>query len=364
MNKIAQNIISKFGGQVALAKLMGKTQSTISYWATSGIPAKWHSVLIKLAKANDIYLSPEDFIPIETTTTTAIEDPKSYIPRATHCGTVDIGKASLAAYVLDNGQRVFNCKSLAENLFDTTSFDIHSYIGVQNLKPFLPQDLQLTAGNEKSQAFVRFDIGASGSCKESVGLPVERFIDLCKAYVDLSFTDQATEKQKSIAQKAMQFIMACSKIGIIALVDEATGYQYERETNALQLKLKLFLNEEMREWEKTFPDELWIEFGRLTKWTGSVHQRPKWWGKLVNELIYGYLDKDVLQWLKTNAPKPIGGQQYHQWLSTQYGLKKLNDHLWMTIGISKTCDNMKELQRIMAERFGGQWIQLSMYLKT
>jgi hypothetical protein len=70
---------------------------------------------------------------------------------------------------------------------------------------------------------------------------------------------------------------------------------------ALQLKLHLFLGEEMRKWERTFPDQLWIEFGRLTKWTGPVHSRPKYWGKLVNELIYEYLDRDDGCSLQNNA---------------------------------------------------------------
>ncbi len=61
----------------------------------------------------------------------------------------------------------------------------------------------------------------------------------------------------------------------------------------------------------------------VTNWKGNVQNRPKYWGNLVNELIYQYLDPDVFDWLKTNAPAPRHGQNYHQWLSSQYGLKKL-----------------------------------------
>jgi P63C domain len=50
---------------------------------------------------------------------------------------------------------------------------------------------------------------------------------------------------------------------LIALIDEATGYQYERAEDALQVKLRAFIADELRAWEKTFPDELWEEFGRL-----------------------------------------------------------------------------------------------------
>ena len=107
-----------------------------------------------------------------------------------------------------------------------------------------------------------------------------------------------------MALKAGMFLAACAKVGLDALIDEVTGHQYDRAEDALAIKLKAYLADEMRKWEKTFPDELWIEFGRLTNWHGTVTHRPKYWGKLVMELVYEYLDADVTQWLKENAPKP------------------------------------------------------------
>lgn len=165
-----------------------------------------------------------------------------------------------------------------------------------------------------------------------------------------------------IGIKASGFLQASAKTGIVALVDEATGYQFDRPIDALQLKMKLFLEEEMRKWEKTFPDQLWIEFGRLTSWKGTLHQRPKYWGKLVMELIYGYLDPDVAKWLKENAPKPIGSLSYHRWLTEQYGLKKLVEHIWMTIGMASACTSMAELRRKMGEKFGRIPVQLTLFL--
>jgi len=47
-------------------------------------------------------------------------------------------------------------------------------------------------------------------------------------------------------------------------------------------------------------------------WEGSVQQRPMDWGKLVNELVYQYLDADVFDWLKNNASPSRHGQNYHQ----------------------------------------------------
>lgn len=59
----AKEIIDRFGGQTALAKLLGKGQSTVAYWAKSGtIPARWHGPLLDLAAEKGVALSPHDFM--------------------------------------------------------------------------------------------------------------------------------------------------------------------------------------------------------------------------------------------------------------------------------------------------------------
>ena len=82
------------------------------------------------------------------------------------------------------------------------------------------------------------------------------------------------------------------------------------------------------------------------------------------ELVYEYLDKDVAQWLKDNAPKPRHGQNYHQWLSSQYGLQKLVEHIWKLIGIAKTCENMVDLKEKMAILHGRTPVQYRFYLPS
>jgi hypothetical protein len=118
----------------------------------------------------------------------------------------------------------------------------------------------------------------------------------------------------------------------------------------------------MRDWETTFPEDLWVEFARLTNWKGTVTQRPKYWGILVTALVYSYLDADVCKWLKDNKPHPQKGRNWHQWLTEQYGLRKLIQHIYMLIGVAKTCETMRELRDKMAEMYGKKPIQLRLYL--
>lgn len=364
----AKNVVAKFGGTAALAGIIGKGQSTISYWTKTGtIPAKWQAVLLQAASNRDIDLTPGDFVPRVPVPVEDEIEAEGRLPKATHWGELPLGGVTIPCYVLEDGTRVFSLKGVVVGLIQTEGGQLTEYLKVRALREFLPPDLT-PAEDGSIPALIRFDTGGEGFTKNAIGFPVERFMDLCGAYSEAlqrhaaSGDFELTARQLQIAHQANAFLRACAKLGIVALVDEATGYQYERAQDALQIKYKLFLEDEMRIWEKTFPDQLWVEFGRLTKWTGPVHSRPKYWGKLIMELVYGYLDPDVAKWLKENNPKPTHGQNYHQWLSSQYGLKRLIEHIWMLVGMAAACTSMAELRQKMAERYGRQPVQLTLYL--
>jgi hypothetical protein len=135
-------------------------------------------------------------------------------------------------------------------------------------------------------------------------LAADLAIDICRAFVFALENSlkpggvKLSERRTQMALQASMFLAACARIGLEALIDEATGYQYDRAQDALQVKLQAYLEDEMRKWEPTFPNELWIEFARLTGWRGTVSKRPRYWGRLVMELVYEYLDKDIAQWLR------------------------------------------------------------------
>jgi hypothetical protein len=350
----AQRIISRFGGQSALAEALHTKQSTVQYWAKTGaIPAKWHRPIVEAAVRRGINVSAGDFSPIATTETANVPAP----PEARWPGVLAVADQELPCFVLDDGRRVITRTGALNFLTGGKGGgNLDSYLRIQMLQPFLPPDLD--------EQF--FDITMSQVVNKSVqAMSASAFIDICRAYArarDTGAINANSESQVAIAIRASMLLAAFAKTGIEAAIDEATGYQYDRASDALQTKLKLFLEEEMRPWEKTFPDELWVQFGRLTRWRGALHERPKYWGKLVNELVYSYLDPDVYEWLRTHAPEPRHGRNYHLWLSSQYGLKRLVEHIWMLIGIASVCQDMPELRRRMAEKFGREGVQLTLYL--
>jgi hypothetical protein len=349
----AENIIAKFGGQSALAELLGKGQSTVQHWAKVGlIPAKWQTTILDLARSHGILLSPSDFM---STMGLAVTQP--HLPIARWPGTLHLSdKDELPCYVLDDGRRVIS-RTGATTLLTGGSGGgaLEHYLTTQAIKPYIPEDLQ-----DHMIEFVIEEV----TNKTVRGLLAEDFLTICKAYVKARDIPGVvlTEKQREIATQASMLLMACAKVGLIALIDEATGYQYERASDALQLKLQIYLEEEVRAWEKTFPDELWMEFGRLSNWHGSIQSRPKYWGKLVLELIYEYLEPDVIDWLRTNRPPPRQGIAWHRYYSENYGLRKLIQHIWMVIGVAKTCFTMYELREKMGIQFGREPVQLTFFM--
>lgn len=251
---------------------------------------------------------------------------------------------NLPCYVLDDGQRIFRLTNLTKALRGKQHGKFGNYLAAKNIVEYLPTRLRPLTDKEHDrvpQGIIEFNYDG----QTEKGYNSEDFIDVCTAFIQANIDGQLnSEAQAEIVKNASKFILATAKIGITALIDEATGFQYKRDINELEMKLKYFLTDEAREWEKTFPDELWYEFGRLTNWKGSIKQRPKYWGKLVNALIYDRLDSDVASFLRENKPQQYTGQRYHQWLNETYGLKELNQQIWKVIGMAKACVTMDELK--------------------
>jgi hypothetical protein len=273
-------------------------------------------------------------------------------PFAKHAGTLELGGSDLDVYVLSNGTRVISLNKVVKAITRKDGGNLGEYLGVSSLKPFIDKDLVLGESYE-------FEV--PGTQFRGRGITAESFLTICQGYVAaLQAGALHTERQREIAIQCSIVLSSCAKIGLIALIDEATGYQYERAEDALQIKLRAFISEELRAWEKTFPDELWEEFGRLTNWTGPLHSRPKWWGKLVTELIYDTLDTDVAKYLKQN--KPPAGIRWFQNLTENYGARKLVSRCYEVIGMAKSCRTMADLRAAVAQHYGKKSVQLTLYL--
>lgn len=273
-------------------------------------------------------------------------------PFAKWKGKIDLAGEELDCYVLDTEERVIALRATVKAIADADSGDLAKFIGVSALNAFINKDLILAE-------LIEFSI--PGTQMKGLGMTTEHFELICRGYVQALYQGAPlTDRQRQIAIKCAVLTSGLARTGLDALIDEATGYQYERAEDALQVKLRAFIAEELRAWEKTFPDELWEEFGRLTNWQSPLKSRPKWWGKLVIELIYDTLDPDVAEYLRNN--KPPSDVRWHQQLTEDLGVRQLVSRCYEIIGMAKTCRTMPELRQKVAEHYGTKAVQFTLYL--
>ena len=121
-----------------------------------------------------------------------------------------------------------------------------------------------------------------------------------------------TKSQEAVAEYAERLVRGLARTGVIALVDDATGYTKIRARNELQKILAAYVAPELLPWAKRFPNSFYEELHRVRGWkyeSGS-NNRNHYIGKLTNELIYKKLPAGVLDELRKKNPRdPVKGRR-------------------------------------------------------
>lgn len=260
-------------------------------------------------------------------------------------GSLSLGDKQVQCHVLNDGRRVITQREVVRALSGGRVSG--SYL--QNIPGF---DSASLPGR-----VIHFS--NPGGSPTNHGFEATLLIEVCEAYLDARDAGLLKENQKHIAQAAEIIVRACARVGIIALIDEATGYQEVRAKNALQVKLQAFIAEQMGEWSKRFPDEFWVELARLEGIKYSGRNRPWRWGKYVMRFVYDAIDPDVSKKLAETNPAPAKGHNHHQWL-TEFGQKELNDHLQQVIAVMRLCNDMDDFKRKFPRAFPTGAVQLEL----
>jgi hypothetical protein len=167
--------------------------------------------------------------------------------------------------------------------------------------------------------------------------------DICSVLIKADQKGVLDKRLKHLAQRAEILQHGFAALGIIGLVDEATGYQNIRARDALQAFLDRFLRKELAAWVKTFPDEFFQELFRLKRWKWKgTSRRPSVVGKYINDLIYDRLGEGVLEELRKRNPIDTKGRRkakHFQWLTEDIGNPALAQHMYATIGFMRAADN-------------------------
>ena len=165
-------------------------------------------------------------------------------------------------------------------------------------------------------------------------------------------------------------VQALAKVGIVALVDEATGYQADRERDALHRLLEVYLSEERLAWAKRFPDEFYKQIYRLKDWNWppAGRAKPPILGHVTNDIVYDRLPKGVLSELKKRNPTLDETKRrqfkHHQFLSEDIGQADLRDHLLQVIAVMKVSRTWDGFKRLFDQAFPKPGTQIEMPLDT
>lgn len=269
--------------------------------------------------------------------------------KATHEGELILSDKKLSCAVLNDNTRILSAAAVFK-AFDrprkgksneTYRVDqMPSFINANNLQPFVNQQLI-----EWTKPISYLDL--NGTVKYGYNARILR--GLCKVYIDARNAGVLLKSQERFAIISEAILYSLSDLGITALVDEATGYQYEREKDELQKILKAFISEELLPWQKRFPDIYYKELFRLNGWNFTVNgikKRPSVIGKWTNTLIYEQLPKGILEELKKQTPKSSKGNytaRFHQNLTLDIGEPTLTAQITQILTLFRLSDNMKHM---------------------
>jgi P63C domain len=185
-------------------------------------------------------------------------------------------------------------------------------------------------------------------------------IEICERYLDARAQGLLKSNQAHLARQAEIIVRSCAKVGIISLIDEATGYQKVRAKNALQVKLQAFIADDLQDWALMFPEEFWLELARLEGVHYTARSRPLRWGKYIMLFVYDAIDGDVGKELRKKNPEPRFLRNHHQWLK-KFGRDKVHDQIERVITIMKLCNNINDFREKFARVFKKSPAQLSLF---
>lgn len=274
-----------------------------------------------------------------------------HILKATHQGILKIGEREMPCAVLNDGTRVISRNAIFRAFGRTKRgrkkdevrvLNMPAFIDANNLQPFIGEDLQ---GVLKQIEYKNLS-GQMTQGYDAKILPL-----LCDVYLEARRKSVLTKHQQPLATASEILVRSFAKIGIIALIDEATGYQEIRDRIALQRILDKYLTDEWAKWTKTFPDDYYKELFRLKDvpypLIPSSTKKPSYVGHWTNEIIYSRLAPGVLEKLKEINPRlPSGfrGRKHHQHLTMDYGHPELTDLLSNVIFLMKTCTDWNDFK--------------------
>ena len=277
------------------------------------------------------------------------------IPEALYVGTMQISDLAIPCAVLDDGRRVITETGIATMLNsrsgaskrikkgerDQGRAPLPIFLAPKRLEPYVIKHLSdgpllPIQYRHKTQVVDSYD------CRL---LP-----KICRVWIEAAIDGKLLAQQIPKTQKALSFLSGLGELGIIGLVDEATGYQEVRDRLALHRFLDKYLKAERAKWAKRFPDEFYKQIFRLRdwQWKGMKVNRPSVVGHYTNDIVWDRIAPYIHDELRNLNPKTDTGHRkakHHQWLTEDIGHPALRDHLSGVVAIMRVSSSWRVFKK-------------------
>lgn len=269
---------------------------------------------------------------------------------------IQIADMTVPCYVLDDGRRVMTSNGMLDTLHmarggamvkGMNRFEL--FVSRGRIKPYVSNEL-----HERIRNPIKFRIGNN----IAYGFESDTLIDIAEAVIRADNAGTLQKQQVAIAHQCRVITSSLTRLGLIALIDEATGYQTKRDSDELQQILTAYLLPEHRPWMQTIPPEFTSEIYRVYGWKRTPDNRgPRYAGKLIRELIYARLPKPVLPKLDEINPtneKYQRKRRHHQFLTEQQGLDHFRSLTITVMTLLRISKGKGEFKRHLRNYFGSQ----------
>lgn len=279
--------------------------------------------------------------------------------KATHHGSFkEHFGADVDCYVLDDDKKtaVISQRGMAEAIgFSRRGERLKVFVNSKTMEDYLGRDLLDKI--ENPVVFQTPGAAASGSVSSrAYGYDAAILIDLCKAILAAKADGKLGSGRYDNAVRQAEIIMGASaKSGIRNLVYALAGYEPTREE--VIRAFKFYIQEEAREYEKEFPEQLYREWYRLYDLPRPERSKPWKFAHLTLQQVYHPLARSngrILDLVRVQKAQSADRHaKLHQFLSV-IGVKALRTHLGQLLGIAQISADRDEYERHVKKVFGDQ----------
>ena len=249
-------------------------------------------------------------------------------------------------YVLEDGRRVISKRGIQKALgisMTESGQKLEKFLLSFKDKPISPVNFNvIETGFGQGFNFARK--GAGGAQMNTTAYDATFLMDICHFIQDLYLLKALPEEYAYLHTRATIVERTFAKLGIIAFIDEATGYFKFKKKNEYKKIVEQLLLEEFGDWKKMFDEEFFDVLWKiwLNKARPTHNKRPPFFGNIIRKYIYyplavkklGLSEEGFGLLLKELDTKNLDRKVRHHQFLNDIGKEVLRDHItrFKTIG--------------------------------